>query len=268
MATVLPTPMAQSYYHEPLSYARQPAPTPYDLPHHRPSRPNLKRGSPLSVFRNSNGFSADAPGLQRISVGDSSDDDVQPMKFSALTRALLEDDDGVGKAVTGTSSPKSLGEKEGSSSTPVRSGARLRISRRSSPVDGPDRREPSPRVVHLTSSQTGSGSSTLKRSTSTYGAQTQTSYAKVDTPQPNEVITPGVGRSGLGTNGALRRPRTGSNASANGLSRPGSAGADHVREQANNSKRITIKTSLRREGIFRARAPLWAGYGTPLSPAR
>ncbi|KAF2226662.1 kinase-like domain-containing protein [Elsinoe ampelina] len=56
-------------------------------------RPPLRRNSPLSVFAQDNGFAADAPMIQRIDVGDSSDDDLpQPMKFSALTKALLESD--------------------------------------------------------------------------------------------------------------------------------------------------------------------------------
>lgn len=55
-------------------------------------RPQLRRNSPLSMFNQSSGFAADAPMIQRIDVGDSSDDDEipQPMKFSALTKALLE----------------------------------------------------------------------------------------------------------------------------------------------------------------------------------
>ncbi|ORY14589.1 kinase-like domain-containing protein [Clohesyomyces aquaticus] len=54
----------------------------------RPMRP--RRDSPLSVLGQSHGFSADAPMLQNINIGDSSDDEIpQPMKLSALTTALL-----------------------------------------------------------------------------------------------------------------------------------------------------------------------------------
>lgn len=46
------------------------------------------------MLRDSQGFAADAPMLQDISVDDSSEDEApQPMKFSALTNALLANDD-------------------------------------------------------------------------------------------------------------------------------------------------------------------------------
>ncbi|CAN9341010.1 unnamed protein product [Alternaria alternata] len=49
-----------------------------------------RRDSPLSVLGQSQGFSADAPMMQNINIGDSSDDEIpQPMKLSALTTALL-----------------------------------------------------------------------------------------------------------------------------------------------------------------------------------
>ncbi|KAF1959437.1 kinase-like protein [Byssothecium circinans] len=49
-----------------------------------------RRDSPLSVLGQSQGFSADAPMMQKIDIGDSSDDEIpQPMKLSALTTALL-----------------------------------------------------------------------------------------------------------------------------------------------------------------------------------
>ncbi|CAD0089782.1 unnamed protein product [Aureobasidium vineae] len=55
------------------------------------SRPYYRHGSPLSVFNPAQGFAANAPMMQRIDVGDSSDDEIPPpMKFSALTRALLD----------------------------------------------------------------------------------------------------------------------------------------------------------------------------------
>ncbi len=57
----------------------------------QPTRPAPRRASPLSVLGHSHGFSADAPMMQRIDIGDSSDDEIpQPMKLSALTKALLE----------------------------------------------------------------------------------------------------------------------------------------------------------------------------------
>lgn len=49
-----------------------------------------RRDSPLSVLGQSQGFRADAPMMQNINIGDSSDDEIpQPMKLSALTTALL-----------------------------------------------------------------------------------------------------------------------------------------------------------------------------------
>ncbi|PVH98147.1 kinase-like protein [Periconia macrospinosa] len=49
-----------------------------------------RRDSPLSVLGQSQGFSANAPMMQNINIGDSSDDELpQPMKLSALTTALL-----------------------------------------------------------------------------------------------------------------------------------------------------------------------------------
>ncbi|CAI6286553.1 unnamed protein product [Periconia digitata] len=53
-----------------------------------------RRDSPLSVLGQSQGFSADAPMMQNINIGDSSDDELpQPMKLSALTTALLARDE-------------------------------------------------------------------------------------------------------------------------------------------------------------------------------
>ncbi|KAH0218476.1 hypothetical protein KCU86_g2623, partial [Aureobasidium melanogenum] len=55
------------------------------------AHPYYRHASPLSVFNPAQGFAADAPMMQRIDVGDSSDDEIPPpMKFSALTRALHE----------------------------------------------------------------------------------------------------------------------------------------------------------------------------------
>ncbi|KAJ4345319.1 uncharacterized protein N0V89_011449 [Didymosphaeria variabile] len=49
-----------------------------------------RRDSPLSVLGHSQGFAANAPMMQNIDIGDSSDDEIpQPMKLSALTTALL-----------------------------------------------------------------------------------------------------------------------------------------------------------------------------------
>ncbi|KAF2013257.1 Pkinase-domain-containing protein [Aaosphaeria arxii CBS 175.79] len=53
-------------------------------------RPMHRRDSPLSALGQSHGFAANAPMMQNIDIGDSSDDEIpQPMKLSALTTALL-----------------------------------------------------------------------------------------------------------------------------------------------------------------------------------
>ncbi|OAL55979.1 kinase-like protein [Pyrenochaeta sp. DS3sAY3a] len=78
MATASPTPMGGS------SYGR--------MRSHSTIRP--RRDSPLSVLGQSQGFSANAPMMQNINIGDSSDDEIpQPMKLSALTTALLAQND-------------------------------------------------------------------------------------------------------------------------------------------------------------------------------
>ncbi|KAF2468143.1 kinase-like protein [Lindgomyces ingoldianus] len=77
MATASPTPMGSSN-----GFGRM-----YSQSTIRPMR---RRDSPLSVLGQSHGFSADAPMMQNINIGDSSDDEIpQPMKLSALTTALL-----------------------------------------------------------------------------------------------------------------------------------------------------------------------------------
>jgi serine/threonine-protein kinase TTK/MPS1 len=78
MAAASPTPLGGS------SYGR--------MRSHSTIRP--RRDSPLSVLGQSQGFSADAPMMQNINIGDSSDDEIpQPMKLSALTTALLAQND-------------------------------------------------------------------------------------------------------------------------------------------------------------------------------
>ncbi|KAH8732956.1 kinase-like domain-containing protein [Phaeosphaeriaceae sp. PMI808] len=78
MATASPTPMGGS------SYGR--------MRSHSIIRP--RRDSPLTVLGQSQGFSADAPMMQNINIGDSSDDEIpQPMKLSAFTTALLAQND-------------------------------------------------------------------------------------------------------------------------------------------------------------------------------
>lgn len=76
MATASPTPMG--------SYGRMRVQT----------STRVRRDSPMSVLGESQGFSANAPMMQNIDIGDSSDDEIpQPMKLSALTTALLAQND-------------------------------------------------------------------------------------------------------------------------------------------------------------------------------
>lgn len=52
-----------------------------------------RRESPISILGHSHGFSANAPMMQRIDIGDSSEDEIeQPMKLNPYTRALLGQD--------------------------------------------------------------------------------------------------------------------------------------------------------------------------------
>src|ERR1700722_9856712 len=104
MATVSPTPLG-SYN----GRTRQPS-----------IRSLQRRDSPLSVLGQSHGFSADAPMMQNINIGDSSDDEIpQPMKLSALTTALLAQNE-VNSPEKQTHKPKLRISRNGSgSNTPV-----------------------------------------------------------------------------------------------------------------------------------------------------
>ncbi|KAI9719189.1 MAG: Dual-specificity kinase, spindle pole body (SPB) duplication and spindle checkpoint function [Chrysothrix sp. TS-e1954] len=89
MTTASPTPFPLSSFAD-HDHSRYHPPRP-SAPRTQPTRPALHRHSPLSSLGHSHGFSADAPMLQSISIGDSSDDDIpKPMNFSALTKAILE----------------------------------------------------------------------------------------------------------------------------------------------------------------------------------
>jgi serine/threonine-protein kinase TTK/MPS1 len=104
MATASPTPLG-SYN----GRTRQPS-----------TRSLQRRESPLSVLGQSHGFSADAPMMQNVNIGDSSDDEIpQPMKLSALTTALLAQNE-VNSPEKQTRKPKLRISRNGSgSNTPV-----------------------------------------------------------------------------------------------------------------------------------------------------
>lgn len=157
------------------------------------TRPYLRRGSPLSIFNPSQGFASDAPMLQQIDVGDSSDDELpQPMKFSALTKALLESGASPDKHENGRESRNDshqyAGMEDGDHAaidTPSRAPL-LKIVRRGSPsVSGSGRKSP-PRVVHISGSRPGSARRTVSVSdaySSTRGREA-TPRLEYKTPAP------------------------------------------------------------------------------------
>lgn len=81
-----------------------------------------RRDSPLSVLGQSQGFAADAPMMQNIDIGDSSDDEIpQPMKLSALTTALLAQNEANSPVQRDGMKPKLRISRSGSNSnTPER----------------------------------------------------------------------------------------------------------------------------------------------------
>jgi serine/threonine-protein kinase TTK/MPS1 len=148
------------------------------------------------------GFNANAPVLQDITYGDSSDDEIPPpMNFSALTKALLEDRPSRGRSPP----PGHLTHRQALS--PI--SARLQSSRAGTPsqgsikilrqfpalVDERDRKSP-PRVVHLS----GSRGSSVKKSYAEHDQQLQDGYGQVKnrlelvTPAPMPRKRPAVSR--------------------------------------------------------------------------
>ncbi|TAQ91471.1 hypothetical protein B7494_g166 [Chlorociboria aeruginascens] len=135
-----PTPMGNHFGHRrPASQAafRQP-----------PSRPNLNRGEPLPATH-----------TRQYSLNDSSDDEIPvPMKFSALTKALLNDDASVVDQSTSrtTKEPEPGQARAGSGSLSLLDG----------PAADPETRSNGPfpkRIVRLSGTP---GSSTLRRTAS------------------------------------------------------------------------------------------------------
>ncbi|KAI9772151.1 MAG: hypothetical protein M1835_006320 [Candelina submexicana] len=155
------------------------SPTPLPtMPRNLPSRPNLKRGSPLSSV------GTRVNGVPPISIGDSSDDDIPaPMKFSALTKALLND----GTSTIEPSSPPLVARDRN-----YGLGAIRHHSFAGSPSK-PDRGSPAPhRVVRLSGAS--AGSATLRRTVSTANALGDSAlYRHKQLSRegtPHELITP------------------------------------------------------------------------------
>jgi serine/threonine-protein kinase TTK/MPS1 len=201
MATASPTPMGSSSSSGGLN--RRPSVRSMQrqqLQH--TSRPNLKRGSPVALPP-AHTNTAPASALSRqFSVGDSSDDDIPvPMKFSALTKALLNDE----ASVVEPSSP-SYRQEAVRTLTPVSRGThsrtgsgksfRERIYSQHNPSPGADDKDERygsasrARVVRLSM---GSGQHTLRRTTSTAGRLDEVDVSTGGN-SPRELITPAPSR--------------------------------------------------------------------------
>lgn len=141
------------------------------------SRPYSHRhGSPLSVFNPAQGFAADAPMMQRIDVGDSSDDEIPPpMKFSALTRALLESEEGLEP-----SSPKQDNGRD--YETPSRA-PMVKIIRKSSPTHS-SQNQTSPRVVSVSKRNPSSTRRTVSAADRYASSRENTPALEFVTPAP------------------------------------------------------------------------------------
>ncbi|KAG8627942.1 hypothetical protein KVT40_003815 [Elsinoe batatas] len=217
-------------------------------------RPPLRRNSPLSVFAQDNGFAADAPMIQRIDVGDSSDDDLpQPMKFSALTKALLESD-----APGQLSSPKQESGYNGSDrggsrggysgqaglDTPVRL-SNLKIVRKPSPhltrstAVGSETRNISPRILHVSR-----GPDSAKRSVGSATSFPVRTSSREQTPA-SQYVTPGPASRSV----RIGRPRAGSNSSVDqgsrSRSRPARAGAQSTEPEDDD---VDVRHTFNRSG--------------------
>ena len=180
-----------------------------------PSRPAFRRNSPLAGF-GPNGFSADAPMIKRIDVGDDSDSDDEPppaITFSKVTQALLADA-GVPsspprQAQAGVMPRFNRSTSAGTAGldTPSRVPG-LKVVRRSSPsstYDQKDRNTPL-RVVHLGAK----GPSSAKRSISISGPYPHHAMKRDPTPETNsrsETVTPAPAPPG--STRVKRAPMTG-----------------------------------------------------------
>lgn len=222
-----------------------------------PTRPHMRRNSPLSTFGAPYGFSADALMIKRIDVGDDSDSDDEPppaLKFSKFTQDLLAD-------VHSSPKHEPLGDAQRFNrsisagkvglDTPSRAPG-LKIIRRSSPsVPGSsetrERGHTPPRIVHLGAKGTGSA----KRSISISGPYQQR-YGTRREPTPeesnvkSEIVTPAQAPRAMRT----MRMRAGSNASqdepahlVSSNSRPGSRNASRGPPDTNERKTYAIDLS-------------------------
>ncbi|GAB7364955.1 hypothetical protein MBLNU230_g5740t1 [Neophaeotheca triangularis] len=203
-----------------------------------PSRPHLRRNSPLSVFQPSHGFSAGAPAMKGIDVGDSdSDDEPPPMMFSKVTQALLND------APMPSSPPKqeqpaeaprfnrSVSANNAGLDTPSRRSG-VKIVRKSSPsalvAEDAERGSTPPRIVQVGSSKPGSGRRTISIG-GPYPSRLNSKREPTPTAEGNQgIVTPAPAPRSFRVN--MTRARADSNASQDekshlqvSSSRPGSS---------------------------------------------
>ncbi|KAK3059151.1 hypothetical protein LTR09_000717 [Extremus antarcticus] len=213
-----------------------------------PTRPVIRRNSPLSVSNGILGFSADAPMIRRIDIGDSDSDDEPPpaIKFSKETQALLAG------APAASSPPRneqayeiprfktSAGTIRTAVDTPSRAPG-IKIIRRSSPALAGERSRVSstpPRIVQIGNK----GSASAKRSISIAGPYAQRIPAKRE-PTPThdaklDVITPAPGPRALRvrTRSTSVTSQDAHGAAGSSTSRPGSRnGAKSAVEPSNDN---------------------------------
>ena len=213
-----------------------------------PTRPQIRRNSPLSVSNGVHGFSADAPMLKRIDIGDSDSDDEPPpaIKFSKVTQALLADaapaPSSPPKHEPGNDAPRfnrSVSAGRPSTDTPSRAPG-LRIIRKSSPSalagEGPSRGDTPPRIVQIGAR----GSGSAKRSISMSGPYPQRFVTKRE-PTPTRDARPDVITPAPAPRAIRVRTRANSNTSQDGhgtyassLSRPGSRNGSRSATETNN----------------------------------
>ena len=212
-----------------------------------PTRPQIRRNSPLSVSNGVYGFSADAPMLKRIDIGDSDSDDEPPpaIKFSKVTQALLDD------APVPSSPPRqdaghepmrfnrSITTSRAGSDTPSRAPG-IKIIRKSSPNVGSEgsRGATPPRVVQIGTR----GSASAKRSISIAGPYPHQLPTKGE-PTPTrdakqEMITPAPASRALRVRTRANSATSQDGQATNGVSssRPGSRnGASSAVEPSNEN---------------------------------
>lgn len=177
MATASPTPFRANQ----SGFTRRPLPR--NNARIQPSRPNLKRGSPLSAVSHVN--DEPLPRAWKFSTTDSSDDElsVPPMKLSAEAKAILEGD---GSVIDGSPAPKQILANEALENTRPEghySSAALMQTSRARTQSPSASRSRSPRVVRL--SPTTMGLATLQRSTSFVN---KAGFSRTNVP--NDLVTP------------------------------------------------------------------------------